>query len=232
MNIPVLTDILSANNLIAEQNRKLLDDKSVYVVNLLASPGAGKTTFIEETIRRLRNDLSISVIEGDVASDVDALRIKKLDVQVVQINTGGSCHLNATMIQKSLENLDLEKSDILFIENVGNLICPAGYKLGENVKIVLNSTTEGDDKILKYPGIFHIATSLIITKVDLLPYVDYDLEKMKNYFIKVNPKAGIFPLSSKTGEGFDDWIEWLKKEVVDFKRCMAENQSVIEGNQR
>ena len=217
MNIPVMTDILNANNLIAEQNRKLLDEKSIYVVNLLASPGAGKTTFIEETIRRIKNDVSVSVIEGDLASDVDALRIEKLGVQVVQINTGKGCHLNAAMIQKSFENLDLEKTHVIFIENVGNLICPAGYKLGENVKILLTSTTEGDDKILKYPPVFQVSNLLIVNKIDLLPYVDYDLEKMKNYFSKINPKARLLPLSSKTGEGFDDWIEWLKHEIFIFR---------------
>ncbi|HPZ08080.1 MAG TPA: hydrogenase nickel incorporation protein HypB [Candidatus Eremiobacteraeota bacterium] len=214
MNIPVLTDILSANNLIAEQNRKLLDDHRIYMVNLLSSPGAGKTTFIEETIKRL--DLAISVIEGDVASDVDAVRIKKLGIPVVQINTGGSCHLNAPMIQKALENLPLHKTDLIFIENVGNLICPAGYKLGENISLVMNSTTEGDDKILKYPGIFRVATSLIINKIDLLPYLDYSLEKINENFLKLNPQARIFPLSSKTGEGFDEWIKWIRTGVDNF----------------
>lgn len=217
MNIPVMTDIMNANNLIAEQNRKLLDEKSIYIVNLLASPGAGKTTFLEETIRRIKNDISVSVIEGDLASDVDALRIEKLGVQVVQINTGKGCHLNAAMIQKSFENLDLEKTHVIFIENVGNLICPAGYKLGENVKILLTSTTEGDDKIFKYPPVFQISNLLIVNKIDLLPYLDYDIERLKKDFSKINPKARLLSLSSKTGEGFDDWIEWLKNEISIFR---------------
>ncbi len=217
MNIPVMTDIMNANNLIAEQNRKYFDGKSIYVVNLLASPGAGKTTFLEETIRRINDNIPIAVIEGDLASDVDALRIEKLGVQVVQINTGKGCHLNAAMIQKSFENLDLETIQVIFIENVGNLVCPAGYKLGENVTVLVTSTTEGDDKILKYPPVFQLANLLILNKIDLLSYVDYDLEKLKKEFIKINPKARLLPLSSKTGEGFNDWIEWLKNEICIFR---------------
>ncbi|MEQ8172065.1 MAG: hydrogenase nickel incorporation protein HypB [Candidatus Eremiobacterota bacterium] len=217
MNIPVMTDIMNANNLIAEQNRKYFDEKSIYVVNLLASPGAGKTTFLEETIRRIKDNIPVAVIEGDLASDVDALRIEKLGVQVVQINTGKGCHLNAAMIQKSFENLNLETIQVIFIENVGNLVCPAGYKLGENVTVLVTSTTEGDDKILKYPPVFQLANLLILNKIDLLTYVDYDLEKLKKEFIKINPKARLLPLSSKTGEGFNDWIEWLKNETCIFR---------------
>lgn len=218
MIVPVMTDIMNANNLIAEQNRKHFDGKSIYVVNLLASPGAGKTTFLEETIRRIKDNIPVAVIEGDLASDVDALRIEKLGVQVVQINTGKGCHLNAAMIQKSFENLKLETIHVIFIENVGNLVCPAGYKLGENVTVLLTSTTEGDDKILKYPPVFQMANLLIVNKIDLMSYVDYDLERLKKEFIRINPKTRLLSLSSKTGEGFDDWIDWLKNEVLIFRQ--------------
>jgi hydrogenase nickel incorporation protein HypB len=146
MIVPVMADIMNANNLLAEQNRKYFDEKSIYVVNLLASPGAGKTTFLEETIRIIKSNIPVAVIEGYLASDVDALRIEKLGVQVVQINTGKGCHLNAAMIQKSFESLKLETIHVIFIENVGNLVCPAGYKLGENVTVLLTSTTEGTIK--------------------------------------------------------------------------------------
>ncbi|MEQ8187922.1 MAG: hydrogenase nickel incorporation protein HypB [Candidatus Eremiobacterota bacterium] len=217
MIVPVMADIMNANNLIAEQNRKYFDGKSIYVVNLLASPGAGKTTFLEETIRRINNNIPVAVIEGDLASDVDALRIEKFGVQVVQINTGKGCHLNAAMIQKSFDNLSLEKIHVLFIENVGNLVCPAGYKLGENVTVLLTSTTEGDDKILKYPPVFQMSDLLILNKIDLLPYVDYNLESLKKEFHKINPKARLLSLSSKTGEAFEDWIDWLKNEIFIFR---------------
>jgi len=217
MKIPVLTNILNANNMVAEQNRKLLDEKRVYMLNLLASPGAGKTTFLKQCIKHLKEDFSISVIEGDLASSVDALKIEELGIPVVQINRGGGCHLNAPMIQQALENLDLDKSDLLFIENVGNLICPAGYKLGENIKVVMNSTTEGDDKILKYPPVFQTSRVLIVNKIDLIPHVDYNLENIQKSFKELNPRAPLFPLSSKTGEGFAAWIEWLKIEISEFQ---------------
>ena len=218
MIVPVMANIMNANNLLAEQNRKYFDEKSIYVVNLLASPGAGKTTFLEETIRRIKSNIPVAVIEGDLASDVDALRIEKLGVQVVQINTGKGCHLNAAMKQKAFESLKLETIHVIFIENVGNLVCPAGYKLGENVTVLLTSTTEGDDKILKYPPVFQMANLLIVNKIDLMPYVDYDLERLKKEFIRINPKTRLLSLSSKTGEGFDDWIDWLKNEIFVFRR--------------
>ena len=218
MKIPVLTNILNANNMVAEQNRKLLNEKKVYLVNLLASPGAGKTTFLIESIKHLKKDFSVAVIEGDIASNVDALKIESLGNPVVQINTGGSCHLNAPMIQQALESFDLDDIDVIFIENVGNLICPAGYKLGENISLVMNSTTEGDDKILKYPPIFQKSKALIINKTDLIPYLDYKMENIEESFKKINPGGPVFPLSSKTGEGFKPWIDWLKENVSAFRK--------------
>jgi len=220
MNIPVLTDILNANNLIAEQSRNLLNQKKIYMLNILASPGAGKTTFIEGTVKNFREKARISVIEGDLASDIDSLRIKELNIPVVQINTGKGCHLSAPMVQKAIENLDINNTDLILIENVGNLVCPASYMLGENIKMVITSTTEGDDKIFKYPEIFRVSEVLIVNKIDLLPYVTYDYEKVKETFLKINPKGTIFPLSGKTGEGFDEWIKWLERTVKDFKASL------------
>jgi len=217
MNIPVLTDILNANNLIAEQSRNLLNQKQIYMLNILASPGAGKTTFIEGTVKRFGDKARISVIEGDLASDIDSVRIKELNIPVVQINTGKGCHLSAPMVQKAIENLDTSNTDLILIENVGNLVCPASYMLGENIKMVITSTTEGDDKIFKYPEIFRVSEILIVNKMDLLPYVTYDYEKVKETFLKINPKGKIFPLSAKTGEGFDEWIKWLEETVKNYK---------------
>lgn len=218
MNIPVLTDILNANNLLAEQNRKILDEKKIYMINLLASPGAGKTTFIEKSIEYLKKDMSVAVIEGDLASDVDSQRIKKLDIPVVQINTGGGCHLNAVMIQKAFENLELDKINLIFIENVGNLVCPSGYNLGENMKLVMSSTPEGDDKVLKYPLIFQRSRAMVINKIDLIPYLDYEIERIKKDFFNINPEGTIFSLSGKTREGFEPFIDWIKGEIAGFRK--------------
>lgn len=214
MEIEVGQSVFAVNDRIAEANRQFFDEKKVFVINLMASPGAGKTSFVLETIAAVKGQHSIAVIEGDIASQVDAEKVKKSGVKVVQINTGGACHLDAQMIQKTLVALDLSQIDILIIENVGNLVCPAEFKLGETVKVVILSVPEGHDKPLKYPVMFAEADVLILNKIDLLVGSDFDLGQFEFSVRNLNPKVEIIKLSCKTGEGIDQWINWLVKAVV------------------
>lgn len=209
MEIKVLKNILSANDQIASENRRLLDSKGVFALNLMSSPGSGKTTVILETIRRLRDKVKIGVIEGDIASSIDARKIGEEKVPVVQINTGGACHLDAAMVSTALGSLPLTEVKLLFIENVGNLICPGEFELGERRKVILLSTPEGDDKPYKYPLLFKIADAVLVTKIDLLPYVSFKLEKLTEALRTLNQKAPVFPLSALTGEGMADWTDWI-----------------------
>ena len=213
MEIKVLKNILSANDEIAEGNRALLDKNNVFAVNIMASPGAGKTSLILETIRRLKDRVSIGVIEGDITSSVDAETVGKEGVPVVQINTGGGCSLEATMVSSALPRLPLEKTRVLFIENVGNLVCPASFELGEHRKLVIASIPEGDDKPTKYPLMYVEADVVIINKTDLLPYVDFDLAHFQKVIKGLNPEVTIFEVSCKTGEGLDAWCSWLEDEA-------------------
>ncbi len=206
-------DILSKNNLLAERNRGYFEAKKILALNLVSSPGSGKTTLLEKTIATLKQEIPISVIEGDQQSLRDADRIEKTGVPVVQINTGTGCHLDADMINRAVHELAPEDQTLLFIENVGNLVCPALFELGEAHKIVIISVTEGDDKPQKYPTMFSVADICIINKTDLLPYVDFDLEVCKQNASQVNPHLQFFDLSAKTGEGLDQWIEWIRKQV-------------------
>jgi hydrogenase nickel incorporation protein HypB len=207
--IAVETDILSKNNRLARENRNLFFRKGVFVLNLVSSPGSGKTSILERTLHDLRQKLRFAVIEGDQQTDNDAVRIAATGVPVRQINTGAGCHLDAHMVSHAFESFNLEELDILLIENVGNLVCPASFDLGENHKVVVLSVTEGEDKPLKYPAMFHNADVMLLNKVDLLPYVDFDAEKCKEMARQVNPDILIFDVSSKTGEGMSDWYEWL-----------------------
>ena len=209
MEIKVVKDILSANDQIASLNRELLEKYGVLAINLMSSPGAGKTSLILQTISRLRDKRNVAVIEGDIASTVDADRIKKEGIEVVQINTGGECHLDANMLSYSLYNLPLEDIDLLFVENVGNLICPAEFNLGEHKKVMILSTPEGDDKPYKYPLMFIEADVVLINKVDLLPWLDFDVQSFCQTVKGMNPGVAIFPISCKTGEGLEDWVSWL-----------------------
>jgi hydrogenase nickel incorporation protein HypB len=179
----------------------------------LSSPGSGKTTILEKTIAHLNGDLPLAVIEGDVQTDRDAKRISKYDVPVVQIITNGGCHLEAKLVQDALPSFDLKEMDLLIIENVGNLVCPSNYDLGENKKVVIASTTEGDDKPIKYPNMFRVAHICIINKIDLLPHVDFSLEQFKTYATQINPSLKFFETSAKTGEGIRDWVNWLKDQM-------------------
>lgn len=209
MKINVVTKILEANDKLAEDNRKFFDDKGILVINLMSAPGAGKTTILTKTIAALKGKLNVAVIEGDIQGTHDAEQIGALGVPVVQINTGGACHLDASMISEALNELDITNVDVLIIENVGNLVCPAEFNVGEHMKIMLLSLTEGDDKPLKYPLMFQESSALLVNKLDLAPYVDADPEKIKNDALSLNSSLKIFGVSAKTQEGLDSWVDWL-----------------------
>jgi hydrogenase nickel incorporation protein HypB len=213
MEIKVIKDIMGANDQIAQKNRQLFDRHKVFVVNVMASPGAGKTSLILETIRRLKGKVKVGVVEGDISSSLDAEAISKEDVPVVQVNTGGECHLDANMTSTALGSLPLEDIELLLIENVGNLVCPAEFKLGEDRRVLVSSTPEGDDKPFKYPLMFHEADVVLINKIDLLPYLKFDVDAFAKTIKGINQKAKIFPLSCTTGEGIDNWVDWLLGQV-------------------
>ncbi len=215
VSITVLRNILEAQEKIAIENRKRFDEQGVFVINLMSSPGAGKTSLLEQTLSRLRHWYRIAVIEGDIQSEEDARRIHSLGVEAVQINTGGTCHLDANMIQSALAHLSLASRDLLIIENVGNLVCPAEFDLGEHVKVMMLSVTEGDDKPLKYPLMFQRAAVLVINKIDLLPYVTCDIGKIRDTVRTLNPHQRIVELSCKTGEGVEQWTGWIEEAMRD-----------------
>jgi hydrogenase nickel incorporation protein HypB len=211
--IKVLKNITSANDAIAAQNRELLDRYNILAINFMSSPGAGKTSLILSSIQHLRHKLRLAVIEGDIASKIDADKIDKQGVPVVQINTGGSCSLEAHMIASALNKLPLDATDILFIENVGNLICPASFSLGEHKKVVISSITEGDDKPAKYPIMFSLADAVVINKVDLLPLQEFDLAGFRKKITDLNPEVTIFEVSCKTGQGIEAWCAWIIEQA-------------------
>ena len=210
MKVKVVTRILEANDRIAEENRKRFRKSGVYVVNLMGAPGAGKTTLLERTIQALNPHMKIGVIEGDIVGSDDAERIGALDVPVVQINTGGACHLDANMISEVMDELPLDELDMLIIENVGNLVCPAEFKVGEDMKMMVLSIAEGHDKPLKYPLMFRESSALVLNKMDLLPYMNTDMNKVRNDSLALNPKLRIFEVSCATGAGIDQWTQWLR----------------------
>jgi len=218
MIIKTVKNILDANDRIARDNRSLFDANGVFVINLMSSPGAGKTTLVERTIETLRNQYRIAVIEGDIQDTSDAERIARLDIPVTQINTGGACHIDGNMVREALPNFDLNGIDLLITENVGNLVCPAEFNVGENCKVMILSTPEGADKPMKYPLMFHESSALIINKMDLLDYVDFDLDKARRDALAINPKLAIFTVSCKTGEGLTPWIQWLTGQVETFRK--------------
>ncbi len=207
--IPVVEKIMSANDEVALENRRLLDKHGVHAINIMASPGAGKTTLILSTIAALNGQLRIGVIEGDLASDIDAAKVRRAGVPAVQINTGGGCHLDAAQLRTAWDELPLAELDLLFIENVGNLICPVGFALGEHTRLGISSVPEGDDKPHKYPTIFANIDALVISKTDLLPYIPFDMTEFQRLVRTLNPEVAILPLSCVTGDGLDAWIQWL-----------------------
>lgn len=218
MKISVVKNVLDANDRIAADNRALFDKKKIYVINLMSSPGAGKTTLVEKTIQALQDRYRIGVIEGDIQDTYDAERVAKLGIPVVQINTGGGCHLDGNMIREALPAFDLDQLDFLITENVGNLVCPAEFKIGENAKIMILSTPEGADKPAKYPLMFQESSVLILNKIDLMPYVDFNMEKAKKDALSLNPKLRIFAVSCKTSEGLQDWLDWLSGQIAAFQK--------------
>ena len=218
MKVSVVKNVLAANDRIAADNRELFDKNKVYVINLMSSPGAGKTSLVERTILALRDKYRIGVIEGDIQDTYDADRIAKLNIPVVQINTGGACHIDGNMIREALPTFDLSKTDLLIVENVGNLVCPAEFKIGENAKIMLLSTPEGADKPAKYPLMFQESAALLINKIDLMPYVDFDLEKAKRDALSLHKDLKIFEVSCKAATGLDAWTKWLTKRIDAFKK--------------
>jgi hydrogenase nickel incorporation protein HypB len=207
--IAIEEDILAKNNRLASFNRALFKEKGIFVLNLVSSPGSGKTTLLERTLCDLAERLSFAVIEGDQQTDNDARRIAATGVPVRQINTGAGCHLDAHMIMHGTDAFDLDRLDVLMIENVGNLVCPAAFDLGEHHKVVVLSVTEGEDKPLKYPHMFHNSTIMLLNKTDLLPHLDFDVEKCREYARRVNPDITIFEVSARTGEGMGRWYQWL-----------------------
>jgi hydrogenase nickel incorporation protein HypB len=216
MKIKLEADVFKDNNLAAAYNRKLFKDHKTLVINIMSSPGAGKTTLLEETIKALRHDFTMAVIEGDLATDRDAARLRSLGINTIQINTVGGCHLDARMIAKTLPEFELDNIDILFIENIGNLVCPSGYDLGQDYKVVILSVPEGNDKIPKYPVMFRRTDLTIINKVDLLPYVSFSVEEAQEDLKAINPAAQLKVLSAKTGDGLESWVNWIREA---YRQC-------------
>jgi hydrogenase nickel incorporation protein HypB len=213
MQIDINKPILLENDSQAIANRELLDSHSVFMVNLLAGPGAGKTSTLLATIEQLKEKYSIAVIEGDISSKVDAEKIKEAGIPAVQINTGGLCHLEANMISKALNVLNLESLDLIFIENVGNLVCPTDFKLGENITVMILSVPEGHDKPLKYPQIFASSDAILLNKIDTHPVFDFNERRFREVITELNPKAPIFPISATNGSGIIAWVEWLEHKI-------------------
>jgi len=207
--ITVERKVLEKNDDIARQNRAAFAEHGIFVLNIVSSPGSGKTSILEKTCGALRETMKIAVIEGDVQTDLDAQRVAAYGVQVVQIVTLGGCHLDAGLVRDAMQKINLNQTELLFIENVGNLVCPSGYDLGEAIKVTVLSTAEGDDKPLKYPAMFHNSSVLIINKTDLIPYVNCNMGELKGNALKINPFLRIFEISCKTGEGISEWCDWL-----------------------
>lgn len=215
--LPVIENILSANDRLAAENRNTLDQARVFSINLMASPGAGKTSLIERTVQGLAGRLRLGVIDGDIATTLDADRAAAAGATALQINTGGECHLDAVMLQQALPGLNLEEIDLLIVENVGNLVCPASFQLGTHQSILIASTPEGDDKPYKYPGMYRGVNALVINKIDLLPYVTFDMDYFRRGVEALNPGVLTFPLSCRTNEGVDRWLDWLANQVAAFR---------------
>jgi len=213
VNIPVVEKILSANDRLAQENRARLDSAGVFSINIMASPGAGKTTLIERTIHALRGKLRVGMINGDIATSLDADRGAAAGATAVQINTGGDCHLDAIMLQEALPRIDLSAIDLLVVENVGNLICPASFMLGTHKNILVASVPEGDDKPYKYPGMYSGVDVVVINKIDLLPYVSFRMDYFQKGIEALNPGVAQFKLSCRTGEGLDAWQDWLVSQI-------------------
>ena len=215
--VPVVEKILSANDRMAEKNRETLNQAGLYSINIMASPGAGKTSLILKTLDSLNGQLRLGMIDGDLASSIDADKAAAAGLPAVQINTGGECHLDAAMLSDALTSLPLNELDLVLVENVGNLVCPANFQIGTHLNVLIASIPEGDDKPYKYPGMYRDVQVLIINKIDLLPYVPFDMDYFKRGVEVLNPGVVTFPVSCKTGEGMSDWANWLVKQVKEKK---------------
>lgn len=217
MQLDIKQPILDKNDRIAQANRALLKEKGVYMLNLLASPGAGKTSTISATIDAMRANMRIAVIEGDIAGRVDSEKIKEKGIPAVQINTGGNCHLEADMVARALDALDLDALDLIIVENVGNLVCPTDFDLGENAKVMILSIPEGHDKPQKYPGIFEASSAIVLNKVDTMPVFNFNENEFRAVVTELNPTAPIFPLSATKGTGVKAWTAWLSRQVDESR---------------
>jgi len=211
--IPIVENILSANDRIAQRNHEMLDQLGVYAINIMASPGAGKTSIILKTLEALNGRLKLGVVEGDLATSIDAEKAMAAGLPAVQINTGGECHLDAVMLADALPALPLKDLNLVVVENVGNLVCPANFQIGTHINVLIASIPEGDDKPYKYPGMYRGMQVLIINKIDLIPYVPFDMDYFKKGVEVLNPGVAIFPVSCRTGEGMDTWVNWLVQKV-------------------
>ena len=213
VKIEVMKNILSENDKIAEENRKLFNDKKIFVINLMGSPGSGKTSLLELTLAKLKDEIKIAVIEGDLFTAKDAERIENHNVPVVQINTAGGCHLDAAMVKRAIESLDLDSLDLIIVENVGNLVCPAEFDVGENCKVVVLSITEGDDKPLKYPLIFKESAVTILNKIDLLKFTNFNLNSAREDLTTIHPNIKIIETSCTNSNGIEEWCNWIKNSL-------------------
>jgi hydrogenase nickel incorporation protein HypB len=217
IQVPVVEEILSANDQLARANRRILDAAGVFSINMMSSPGAGKTTTIVNTQNRLKDQLRLGMINGDIATTIDADRAADAGIQALQINTGGTCHLDAVMLATALDTVDLDAMDLMIVENVGNLICPSSFRLGTHKSILIASVPEGDDKPYKYPTMYRGVDVVLINKIDLLPYVNFDMEHFVRGVEILNPGVTTFPVSNTTGEGMDAWASWLVDQVRTFR---------------
>lgn len=216
--IKIVRKVLDVNDTIAEQNRNLFAEKEVFVLNVMSSPGSGKTSILEKTLSHVMTEIRSAVIVGDICTSNDADRLSSFGAPVVQVNTdafGGDCHLAAHVIKTAVDNFDLSHIDFLIVENLGNLVCPAEFDVGEDLRVVVLSVTEGEDKPIKYPLMFRVCDAALLNKIDLLPHLDYDKKETVKNILQVNPSMPIFEISAKTEEGFDSWIDWIKQKVVE-----------------
>lgn len=217
--VKVVENILGANERLAAENRARLDAAGLFALNLMASPGAGKTSLIERTLEALKGDLRLAVIDGDIATSLDADRAAAAGAQAIQINTGGECHLDAVMLKPALDSLLLTEYDLLLVENVGNLVCPAGFALGTHLNVLIASVPEGADKPYKYPGMYRGNQALVLNKIDLLPYVDFDMDYFRRGVEALNPGVVTLPVSCRTGEGLSDWLTWIHSSLAEYRRA-------------
>lgn len=216
MKIEIVKDVLDANRVIAEENRKLLKQEGVFAINLMGSPGSGKTSILERTLEHFKNEVRAGIIQGDITTTLDSQRLERFNLPIVQINTepfGGDCHLGANLVGKAIKSLDLSQIGLLFIENVGNLVCPAEFDIGENLKMVVFSVTEGEEKPLKYPLMFRECELVLINKIDLLRYLDVRMDRLMRNIKSINPQSEVIELSAKTGEGTEEWISFLSRKI-------------------